>query len=131
MKPSQFFRFLVAGGTAAAANFFSRMLFSLWLTYTVAIIAAYIVGMITAFFLNRMFVFCHATNSMKHQAIWFIAVNLAAVTQTVLISLLLARYVLPALGLHQHVETIAHAFGVAVPVITSYVGHSRLSFRNS
>lgn len=131
MKPSQFFKFLIAGGTAAAANFFSRMFFSIWLPYTVAIIAAYIVGMITAFFLNRMFVFRHATNSMRHQAVWFIAVNLAAVTQTVAISLLLARYILPTLGLHQHVETIAHAFGVAVPVITSYMGHSRLSFRTN
>lgn len=131
MKPSQFFKFLAAGGTAAAANFFSRMLFSVWLPYTVAIIAAYIVGMITAFFLNRMFVFRGATNSMRHQAVWFIAVNLAAVTQTVVISLGLARYVFPALGMHQHVETIAHAFGVAVPVITSYVGHSRLSFRTN
>lgn len=131
MKPTQFFRFLIAGGTAAAANFFSRMLFSLWLPYTFAIIVAYIVGMITAFFLNRIFVFYQATNSMRHQVFWFIAVNLAAVTQTVVISLLLARHVLPSLGLHQHVETIAHAFGVAVPVITSYVGHSRLSFRTN
>lgn len=131
MKPSRFFRFLIAGGTAAVANFFSRMLFSLWLPYTAAIVAAYIIGMITAFFLNRLFVFRHATNSIRHQTVWFAAVNLAAVTQTVVISLLLARYALPALGLHQHVETIAHAFGVAVPVITSYVGHSRLSFRTN
>lgn len=129
MKSGQIVKFLVAGGTAAAANFFSRMLFSMWLPYTIAIIAAYIVGMITAFFLNRIFVFRGATNSMKHQAAWFIAVNLAAVVQTIVISLVLARYVLPAFGLHQHVETIAHGFGVAVPVVTSYVGHSRLSFR--
>lgn len=131
MKEGRILKFIIAGGTAAAANFFSRMVFSLWLPYTMAIVAAYIVGMIAAFFLNRIFVFRGAINSMGHQAVWFTVVNLAAVVQTVVISLVLARHVLPALGLRQYGETIAHAFGVAVPVITSYVGHSRLSFRNN
>jgi putative flippase GtrA len=45
------------------------------------------------------------------------------------VSLLLARWLLPAAGVEQHVEAIAHAFGVAVPVITSYFGHRLATFR--
>ena len=125
----QFVKFLFAGGTAAAANFGSRIVLSLWLPYVPSIVIAYCIGMVTAFVLNRMFVFVASSNRLHTQALWFIVVNLAAVAQTVLISLLLARWAFPQLGMDWHPETIAHAFGVAVPVVTSYFGHLHLSFR--
>jgi putative flippase GtrA len=125
----QFVLFLVAGGLAAAVNFCSRIAFSHWLHYVPAIVIAYCLGMITAFTLNKLFVFNEASNRLHHQVLWFIVINLAAVAQTVVISLLLARWLLPALGIDFHNETIAHAVGVAVPVITSYIGHKRFSFR--
>ncbi|MFX6258782.1 hypothetical protein ABTF80_22255, partial [Acinetobacter baumannii] len=74
-------------------------------------------------------VFNQASNRLHHQVLWFIAVNIAAVGQTLLISLLVARWLLPLLNVDFHNETIAHALGVIVPVITSYIGHKRLSFR--
>ncbi|PTT64792.1 MULTISPECIES: GtrA family protein [Stenotrophomonas] len=124
----QFVLFLVAGGLAAAVNFGSRILLSQWLHYVPAIVIAYCLGMITAFTLNKLFVFSDAGNRLHHQVLWFIAINLAAVAQTIVISLLFARWVLPALGVDFHNETIAHAIGVAVPVVTSYIGHKRFSF---
>lgn len=125
----QFVLFVVAGGLAAAVNFGSRIVFSQWLHYVPAIVIAYCLGMITAFTLNKLFVFNQASNRLHHQVLWFIVINLAAVAQTVAISLLLARWLLPALGIDFHNETMAHAAGVAVPVITSYIGHKRFSFR--
>lgn len=125
----QFVLFVVAGGLAAAVNFGSRIVFSQWLHYVPAIVIAYCLGMITAFTLNKLFVFNQASNRLHHQVLWFIVINLAAVAQTVAISLLLARWLLPALGIDFHNETMAHAAGVAVPVITSYIGHKHLSFR--
>ncbi|WP_165711244.1 GtrA family protein [Stenotrophomonas maltophilia] len=127
----QFILFLVAGGLAAAVNFGSRIVISQWLHYVPAIVIAYCLGMITAFTLNKLFVFGQASNRLHHQVLWFILINLAAVLQTVVISLLLARWLLPALGVDFHNETIAHAVGVAVPVITSYIGHKRFSFATS
>jgi putative flippase GtrA len=124
----QFVLFLAAGGLAAAVNFGSRILLSQWLHYVPAIVIAYCLGMITAFTLNKLFVFSDAGNRLHHQVLWFIAINLAAVAQTIVISLLFARWVLPALGVDFHNETIAHAIGVAVPVVTSYIGHKRFSF---
>lgn len=127
----QFLKFLVAGGIAAAANFGSRIVLSFWMHYVPAIILAYLIGMLTAFVLNRLFVFEGAGNSLRNQAIWFTLVNLAAVAQTLAISLLMADYLLPAMSIKSHTETIAHGFGVLVPVVTSYLGHKTFSFRQS
>jgi len=128
--PSRFMRFVLVSGFAAGMNFLSRIVLSLWLPYTVAICGAFLVGISTAFVLNRMFVFEPGADTVRVQALWFTVVNLAALVQTLVVSLLLARYLLPQLGITQGAETIAHAVGVAVPVLTSYVGHKRLSFRS-
>lgn len=127
----QFALFLVAGGLAACVNFFSRMLLSHWLAYSAAIVAAYVLGMITAFVLNRLLVFKQVSHSMRHQVFWFTMVNLAAVLQTLAISLLLAQWLFPRIGFLWHPETVAHAFGVGVPVVTSFVGHKYLSFKSA
>jgi len=127
----QFLMFLVAGGIAAAVNFGSRIILSEWMRYVPAIVIAYCLGMVTAFILNRLLVFQEAANALKHQIAWFVLVNLAAVVQTIAISLVLARWLLPVLGVDFHNETLAHAVGVAVPVVTSYFGHKYLSFASS
>lgn len=131
MSTARFIRFVAAGGAAAAANFGSRLLLSHVMPYVPAIVVAYCIGMITAFTLNRLFVFEDASNHMREQALWFTIVNLAAVAQTVLISLLFARVVFPWIGFDWQAETVAHAIGVAVPVITSYYGHRKLTFRGN
>ena len=66
---------------------------------------------------------------MHRSALWFVVVNIVAVIQTWAISMLLAYYVLPRVGLTRFVPEIAHAVGVAVPVFTSYLGHKRFSFK--
>ncbi len=128
MLSRQFFLFILAGGLAAGVNFGSRILLSQWFDYVPAIVLAYLLGMATAFLLNRLFVFNEAKNAIHHQALWFAAVNLAAVVQTLAVSLALAKWLLPAAGITTHAEAIAHSAGVVVPVVTSYFGHKRLSF---
>jgi putative flippase GtrA len=56
-------------------------------------------------------------------------VNLVAVAQTWLISLGLAHYVFPAIGITLFANEMAHAVGIVVPVFTSYLGHKRWSFK--
>ncbi|MBV6844715.1 GtrA family protein [Xanthomonas campestris pv. paulliniae] len=129
MISQQFLRFIVAGGTAAAVNFGSRIALSNIMPYAPAIIVAYIIGMITAFLLNKRFVFAQSGNALHHQAAWFVAINMLAVLQTLAVSLLLARWLFPAIGMRFHAEAVAHLVGVAVPVFTSYAGHKALTFR--
>jgi putative flippase GtrA len=129
MIRSRFMRFLLVGGFAAALNFLSRIVLSQWLSYPLAIVGAFLVGISTAFVLSRSFVFERGAAPIRVQALWFTVVNLAALVQTLAVSLLLAHYLLPMLGITRGAETIAHAVGVAIPVLTSYIGHKRLSFR--
>jgi putative flippase GtrA len=125
----EFWRFLAAGGIAAAANFGSRFLFSVWLRYEWAIVFAYMVGMAVAFLLMRSYVFKAAAKPAARQAAVFVAVNLFALLQTLLVSIALARWVLPFVGVVSRTEAIAHFVGVLVPVATSYFGHRMFTFK--
>ena len=125
----QFAGFLVAGGIAAAANVGSRILFSRLVGLELAVILAYLVGMTVAFVLMRAAVFPPSAAPIGRQVALFAAVNLAALLQTLVVTLLLARWLLPAAGLRSHVEEIAHIVGVCVPIVTSFFGHKYLSFK--
>lgn len=126
----QFVRFLLAGGIAAGANYGSRFLFSRWVGYEQAIVLAYMVGMSVAFILMRRHVFDAEDKGIVFQIAKFIGVNILAILQTLLISIILAHWVLPAMGIFEHVEAMAHLVGVLVPVVTSYFGHKYLTFRS-
>ena len=125
---SQFAGFLVAGGIAAAVNFASRIVFNLFLGYATSIVLAYIAGMFTAFLLNRHGVFAPSGKAVGVEAAWFIFVNVLAVLQTLFVSLLLADFLLPWLGVEVFRKEIAHAVGIAVPAVTSYFGHRYWTF---
>ena len=126
---SQFLLFLLTGGVAAIVNFASRIFYSQWLDFSSAVVLAYLNGMVTAFVLAKLFVFRQSRQSVHRSATFFILVNLLAAAQTWLVSMSLAHYALPVLGLTRFVDEIAHAVGIAVPVFTSYLGHRHWSFR--
>ncbi len=128
-RSRQFIAFLVTGGIAAAVNFGSRILLTPWLGFGTSVVVAYLIGMATAFLLARAFVFTESKQAVHQSALWFVAVNVLAVAQTWVISMALAYWALPALGVTRFVQEIAHAVGVVVPVFTSYLGHKHFSFR--
>jgi putative flippase GtrA len=126
---SRFARFLVAGGFAAVANWSSRFIFSTFVSYEVAVVLAFFVGLIIGFFLMRRWVFMVRGRSVARQAASYVAVNLLALAQTFVISVVLAKWALPAVGVEHGVEGIAHLVGVLAPVATSYFGHRQVTFR--
>ena len=125
----QFLMFLLTGGTAAAVNFGSRIVYNQWLDFSSSILLAYVTGMITAFVLAKLFVFKESQRPVHHAAIFFMLVNLIAVMQTWAISMGLLYYLLPSMGVILFEREIAHAIGVVVPVFTSYIGHKHWTFR--
>jgi putative flippase GtrA len=129
MITPQFLRFVIAGGIAAGANFGSRFVFSVFFDYGVAVFFAYLVGMLVAFLLMRGHVFNASDGPLAPQVTKFVGVNVLAVLQTLVISLLLARWVLPSVGIIDHAEALGHLVGVLVPVVTSYFGHKFLTFQ--
>lgn len=129
----QFIRFIASGGIAALANFFSRLFFEHYcgLDYGVAIVLAYLVGMAVAFVLFRRHVFEPSQQHPAREIAQFAIVNLFSVLQTLLVSLALADYLLPALHIDGMRKEIAHAIGIIIPTFTSFLGHKYFTFRNS
>ncbi|MGA5482589.1 GtrA family protein [Pseudomonas siliginis] len=128
-KSKQFLMFLLTGGAAAAVNFLSRILYSVWLGFTYAIILAYLTGMITAFLLAKKFVFKNSQQKIGTSIVMFTVVNGVAIIQTLAISTGLYYYILPNVGLTIFSAEISHGIGVVIPVFTSYLGHKYWSFK--
>lgn len=124
----RFVAFLLTGGLAAGVNVASRVVFDLVMPYEAAVLVAYLVGMTTAFFLARLFVFEASGRSLHVEYGRFALVNVAALMQVLVVSVGLAKLVFPAIGLHWNAELIAHVIGVLSPVLVSYQGHKRFSF---
>lgn len=67
----QFILFLVTGGTAALVNFGSRIVYNQWVSFSIAIVLAYLTGMVTAFVLARWLVFKQANSRFLAQQCCF------------------------------------------------------------
>lgn len=121
--------YVLSGGVAAGVNFGSRFLFSEWLFYEAAVVAAYLLGMVTAFVLMRRYAFRPTRQDTLRQVMAFVAINALAVLQTVLASAILVRVLPEALGPLSLREALAHGVGVVLPIFTSFFGHRYLTFR--
>jgi putative flippase GtrA len=127
----QFILFLIAGGIAACVNFGSRIAYNHLMIFEAAVVCAYVTGMITAFILNKLFVFDKSVHSTRKEFYYFTLVNIFAAAQTLVISVALYRFVFPAIAFAFHPSECAHAAGVIVPVFTSFIGHKKLSFKSA
>ena len=127
----KFAAFLLVRGTAATVNFGSRILYDRWVNFDVAVLLAFVGGLVTAFTLNKLFIFKNSDHSVKRSAIYFLIVNLAALLQTWGVTMALAFYVLPAMGIESFVEDIAHGVGIGVPVFTSFIAHNHWTFKST
>lgn len=125
----QFLLFVLTGGAAALVNVLSRLGFSLIFRFELAVLAAYAVGMITAYILARRYVFICSGQSARRSFAAFALVNLVAVLQTWMVSISLRHLLLPVIGVVALVELMSHGLGVIIPVFTSYLGHKYVSFR--
>ncbi|TRL35336.1 GtrA family protein [Rhizobium straminoryzae] len=123
-----FVRFAVSGGIAAAANILSRMALSQITSYSVAIVLAYLIGMTTAYVLMKIFVFEQSGRRVHSEYVRFGLVNLVALAQVWGVSVVLARFVFPAISFETHAETAAHIIGVLSPIATSYFMHKHFTF---
>lgn len=125
---SQFFRFLLTGGLAAVVNIGSRYLLDTLMPFEVAVIIAYLIAMVVAYFLARRFVFGKTEAGIATESMRFAIVNMVGICIVWITSVGLARFVFPAIGYTWYADDIAHTIGVAIPAVTSYVGHKYFTF---
>ncbi len=125
----QFIGFLAVGGLAAFLHWLARILISLWLPFSLAIVLAYIVGMATAFLLNRVFVFRKSEKSLTEQARGFVLINLLFFP-IVWYAAITINDGLRTLGFTFHTEEISHAIAVALPMIVTFLFYKLIAFRD-
>ena len=125
----RFVRFLACGGFAAAVNWASRFAWNLIMPFSLAVLAAYVTGMVVAFVLFREFVFERGSSDTSEQVRNFVIVNIVGMAATWALANLLVYWALPAAGVTSHVEAIGHGIAIFAPVVTSWFGHRFLTFR--
>ena len=128
---SEFVRFMLAGGVAAIVNILSRWGLSSLMSFQVAVVIAYLIGMATAFVLTRAFVFGGSDRRVRSEVARFVLVNIAALLQVWIVSVGLADFVFPRIGWTWHPELVAHVIGVLSPVVDSHLGHKHFTFEKA
>ena len=124
---TQFLLFLFVGTTAASVNWIVRLALSIWMSFPVAVLLAYVVGMATAFELNRRFVFPGSPRPVLKQARVFILVNLAFLPVVWGASILL-KDLLDEIGIMRFSEGIAHGLALTIPVFITFLIYKFIAF---
>lgn len=124
----EFVTFILAGGIAAGVNWGSNLLLNQVMALELSILLAYLIGMTTAFALSRAFVFASSGRTAHDEYARFALVNLFAVAQVWVVTIVLARVILPSVGWDFRPEAVSHLVGVASPIVTSYLGHKYFTF---
>lgn len=125
---AEFMIFLGLGGLAAGTNLIARYLLNFIMPFEVAVVLAYMAGMVVAFILFGKLLFVDSKNKLARRISRFIQVNLLGAALAWLVSVFMARIALPAINWTFHPLEVAHLVGVAAPVATSYVLHKRYTF---
>ncbi|MCJ1880841.1 GtrA family protein [Pseudomonas nitroreducens] len=123
----QFLTFIGVGVTAAFANWCTRYILSFELSYSIAVVLAYLMGISIAFLLNRRFVFPDSPRPMVAQAREFILIN-AAFLPVVWIAALALRHLFVYLGFASIAEGVAHAISLAVPAFATFLIYKFFTF---
>ena len=124
----EFVVFVITGGIAAAANFMSRIALSfLGMDFYLAVIIAYVIGMVVAYMLFKVVVFKKDEISLKKSIAYFCIVNLVGVLLTFCLSNFL--YYILLKDLHYFRAEISHGIGIMLPAVSSYIGHKYFTFK--
>jgi putative flippase GtrA len=127
----QFGRFLLAGGLAAIANWLSRFVFNLFMSYAAAIVAAYALGMAVAFVLNKRHVFPYSQRPVGAEMSFFVLFNVLAFPLVWVIAYALGERLLSGLLPRQLALALGHGLAVAVPGLVNFVLHKFITFRGA
>jgi putative flippase GtrA len=121
--------FVLVGVFAGCVNLAARALLNQFMSYELAVFLAYSIGLTCAFVMNRSYVFNVTSGAPLQQYLKFALVNLLALAQVWLISVLFMRLIFPSIGFYWNSALISHAIGVASPILTSFFAYKYFVFR--
>ena len=122
--------FLFIGTFTALINLLSRIFYNNYMSFPNAVIMAFLTGMIVGFILYKIFVFKKSIHSTFKEIYLYIMVNFVTIIQTYLISVGLEKYLFPYIEFEYYPKFIAHIFGVAIPALSSFIGHKYFTFKS-
>lgn len=125
---AEFMIFLGLGGLAAATNLIARYLLNFVMPFELAVVLAYMAGMVVAFVLFGKLLFTGSRGTFTRRISRFVQVNILGAALAWLVSVFIARLALPAINWTVHPLEVAHFIGVAAPAICSYLLHKRYTF---
>ena len=116
----QFIYFLIAGCSAAAFNFFSRIILRNYLDIIVSALLANILAMVIAFFLYKKLVFPFSSVSFRTQGIRFVIIQASCMPVAIFIFAMLANLFYSA-GLGNYAEPTAHIISIGTPALITFL----------
>lgn len=125
----QFGLFLVAGGLAAVIHWGSRIVLNEFMDFRIALVIAYAIGIASAFWLNKWFVFPESGRELTSEIRYFVFFNVAAFPLVWGASVFLAEHVMPRSGFTWHPREVAHAIAIALPLVVNFFLHKFVTFR--
>lgn len=119
--------FLIFGGFAALANFFSRIFFSLFLQLPHAIFLSFIVGLTCGYFLFNNYVFKSRKVKSIRSLFIFLFVNILALLQIYLLTIGLSKFFYRTFS-YEYIS-LAHGISILTSVFISYFCHKNFTFK--
>lgn len=127
----QFGRFLLVGGVALVCHWLSRFVFNAFVSYAWAIVLAYLVGILVAFTLNKIYVFPYSRRPLTFEVFFFFLVNIAAFPPVWALAYVLGEWVFVDYVPRQIALALAHGFAITLPVFVNYAVHKLVTFRGA
>ncbi len=124
----QFLGFLAVGGLAALLHWLARLFLSIWLPFSLAVVIAYMVGMLVAFLLNSIFIFPTSEKARHAQARDFVLVNLSFFPVVWLAAVQINHW-LKTVGMISHSEELAHALAIPLPMLATFLIYKFFTFK--
>ena len=119
--------FLICGGFAALANFFSRIFFSLFLQLPLAILFSFLVGLTCGYFLFNNYVFKSKKVKNMRSPFIFLFVNIIALLQIYLLTIGLSKFFYETFS--SEYVALAHGISIITSVFMSYFCHKNFTFK--
>jgi putative flippase GtrA len=123
-----FVRFVALGSLAALTNLVARYLLDFVMPFELAVVLAYMAGMVVAFVLFQRAMFGHPGTTLRRRVVRFTQVNLLGMALAWIVSTALARAIFPAIDWTWRPFDVAHLIGVAAPTLSSYLLHKRYTW---
>ena len=127
----QFARFVFVGGVALVLNWLSRFAFNAFVGYGWAIVLAYLVGMIIAFMLNKLYVFPYSKRSLNFEIVFFSLVNIVAFPFVWIFAFVFGEWVLNHWIRIDLALAVAHGVAITLPVFVNFILHKCVTFREA